>query len=186
MKNTYLNAVFQQIKQVSHKVKQDFGDLSVTQLNWKPNPKSWSIAQCLEHLNNTAEVYYPKIDALASANYQPNMFERIHLFSGFFGNLLLGFTSPEIKKKTKTLKPFEPSTSNISAEIIERFQEEHQTLIRKMKALDKLDHKNTYLSSPAGNFITYNVHTLCTLLGNHTERHYAQAMNVMQHERFPK
>jgi DinB superfamily len=38
-----------------------FGKLSSAQLNWKPVPDRWSIAQCFEHLMNAnSESGFPK------------------------------------------------------------------------------------------------------------------------------
>src|SRR6476646_1162397 len=39
--------------------------LGPAQLNWKPNPRTWSVGQCLEHLCLSHEVYVvPMRDAL--------------------------------------------------------------------------------------------------------------------------
>ena len=35
-----------------------FGSLSAEQLNWKPAPDRWSVAQCLEHLINTNLLHF--------------------------------------------------------------------------------------------------------------------------------
>ncbi len=37
--------------------------LSIEQLRWRPDPRRWSIAECLDHLNATLALYLPKIDA---------------------------------------------------------------------------------------------------------------------------
>ena len=36
--------------------------LSIEQLRWRPDACHWSIAECLDHLNLTLELYLPKID----------------------------------------------------------------------------------------------------------------------------
>jgi len=36
--------------------------LSLEQLRWRPGPRHWSIAECLDHLNITLGVYLAKID----------------------------------------------------------------------------------------------------------------------------
>jgi hypothetical protein len=42
--------------------------LTDAQFRWRPNPTSWSVAQCIEHLNVTARVYLPFLDeAIANA-----------------------------------------------------------------------------------------------------------------------
>jgi hypothetical protein len=36
--------------------------LSLEQLRWRPDARCWSIAECLDHLNLTLDLYLPKID----------------------------------------------------------------------------------------------------------------------------
>ena len=36
--------------------------LSDAQFSWQPAPESWSVAQCLDHLNSTAREYLPMLD----------------------------------------------------------------------------------------------------------------------------
>src|SRR5690349_13377085 len=37
------------------------GSLTAEQLNWNPTPRSWSVAQCLEHLLEATGQYRPNI-----------------------------------------------------------------------------------------------------------------------------
>ncbi|MBK8565848.1 MAG: DinB family protein [Saprospiraceae bacterium] len=39
-----------QLDEITGQFKADFGKLSLAELNWKPNPQTWSIAQNMEHL----------------------------------------------------------------------------------------------------------------------------------------
>jgi len=39
-----------------------FGRLTAAQLNWKPSPERWSVAQCFDHLLTTNKGYFPEID----------------------------------------------------------------------------------------------------------------------------
>lgn len=39
------------------------GGLSDDQFNWKPGPASWSVAECLAHLNVVAEAYLPRLES---------------------------------------------------------------------------------------------------------------------------
>jgi len=62
--------------------------ISVQQLNWKPDERSWSIAECLEHLRNTDIAYIPTLDkALAEARNQSINKEGAHS-STFLENYL--------------------------------------------------------------------------------------------------
>src|SRR5262245_61905320 len=41
--------------------------LSIEQLRWRPEPREWSIAECLDHLNITLGLYLAKINAAIGA-----------------------------------------------------------------------------------------------------------------------
>jgi hypothetical protein len=46
--------------------------LSIAQLKWRPDPASWSIVECLDHLNLTIGLYLPKIDKAIQKGIRPN------------------------------------------------------------------------------------------------------------------
>ena len=52
--------------------------------------------------------------------------------------------------------------------------------------IDHLNHDKTIMSSPVSNMVVYSLKNACTILANHEERHYNQAMNVMNLKEFPK
>lgn len=39
----------------------EFEKLSNEELNWKSNPESWSVLECIEHLNLYGDYYLPEI-----------------------------------------------------------------------------------------------------------------------------
>ena len=50
---------------------QSFKNLSIEKLNLKPSSESWSILECIEHLNRYGEFYIPEITKrLENSNYQ--------------------------------------------------------------------------------------------------------------------
>ena len=53
------------------------------ELNWKQNSETWSILECLEHLNLYAKFYLPEIEnAIQNAKSKPQE----EFKSGFWGN----------------------------------------------------------------------------------------------------
>ena len=50
-----INYITSEMQNVADDAKSTFGGLSSDQLNWKPGKKSWSVAQCLDHLIKTNE-----------------------------------------------------------------------------------------------------------------------------------
>ena len=54
-----------------------FGTLTNDQMNWKPNPNTWSIAQNLDHLIVVNETYYPVLSALKEGKYKTPFIAKI-------------------------------------------------------------------------------------------------------------
>ena len=46
----FIKAILQNGQEAKEKVNLGFSNISLEQLNWKPSPQSWSLAQCLHHL----------------------------------------------------------------------------------------------------------------------------------------
>src|ERR1044072_535498 len=88
--------------------------LNEAQLNWKPSPDKWSIAQCLEHLTAASSGFNPYfVDALARGRqrfaaalpptYQPS----------FMGRWLIKHVEPESPRKLRAPKIFKPVASDV-------------------------------------------------------------------------
>jgi uncharacterized damage-inducible protein DinB len=54
----------QQIDTSTQEFVEAFGKLSAKELNWKPNSKTWSIAQNIDHLIVFNETYFSIIESL--------------------------------------------------------------------------------------------------------------------------
>lgn len=186
MKDQQLFKFIERLEASSRKAKADFGSLNLEQLNWKPNPKSWSVGQCLEHLITTNNLYFPIINRHLKSTYEITFWERIPFLPSLWSKLLLQAVAPIPKKKTKTLPIFEPSQSNIPADIVAKFIENNNQLIPLYRQLDGKDIHNLMVTSPAAKFIAYTLGTTCQLLVDHEERHLYQANKVMESNGFPK
>ncbi len=79
-----------------------FGTLSFEELNWKPNPETWSIAQNIEHLIKVNETYYPIADAIRKRKYKLSPLAGFSFITNFFGKFILKAVEPERKKRIKT------------------------------------------------------------------------------------
>lgn len=186
MQLTFLPSKIQQIEQAVEQTIETFADLNATQLNYKPDAKNWSIAQCLDHLMVTDNQYSETIKQLANKNYKGNMWTKIGILSSFFGKMLIKATAPIPDKKGKTISSFQPSSSDLPADILQKYKHHNAKWCELLSQLDGLDYANIRISSPAGVAITYSLEDLLTLLANHKERHYHQAVNVMNSVSFPK
>ncbi|MEQ8706338.1 MAG: DinB family protein [Phaeodactylibacter sp.] len=173
------------LKQVSATVEGTFGNLSRDQLNWKPGPDRWSIAQCLDHLIRTNEGYLSQLAEISLGIKRKSLWERLPFLPAIFGKMLLKASHPEAQGKMKAPKAFEPLQSNLPAEITGHFLAHNRALIRQYEKLPQGNLASYRLTSPASKVIVLRLEDVVQLLPAHEQRHLQQALRVMQTEEFP-
>lgn len=162
------------------------GELSAAQLNWKPAPNRWSIAQCFDHLITTHSLYLPLLRALQAGRHRSSFWERHSPLSGFFGRFLINALRPDNLKPMKTTSKAAPSTSEIDGRIIERYRAHQDELIRALCDIPaELDPRTTIITSPLLGLITYSLDDCFTILVVHSQRHLGQATRVTETAGFP-
>lgn len=157
-----------------------FGSLSPAQLNWKPNPDTWSIAQNIEHLMVVNETYYPVLDSLKSGTYAPPFISKIGFIVSFMGRTILDAVKPDRKKKMKTFPIWEPTTSRVEGDILKRFEQHQTELKQQIEAAKEFIDKGTIISSPANKNIVYKLETAFDIIISHEQRHFEQAKELLQ------
>jgi hypothetical protein len=178
--NDELSALVRQIGSITGNVEKTFGNLSVEQLNWKPNETSWSIAQCLEHLIITNKLEFPAIESALQENYKNPFWSKIPLLSGIFGKTAIRLFKPQNPRKFKAPKSFQPSKSEFSETIVPDFVAHQQELIEIFERTKNLDLRKTKIISPISGFITYRLLDAFQILTVHEQRHFGQAERVLR------
>ena len=186
MQNAYLTPLLEQAENVKSKIQSNFSSLNYNQLNWKPNPNSWSIGQCIDHLIVTNTQYFSIFEKINNGQYNSSIWERLPLLPNLFGKMILNSVMPETKRKQKTFPVFEPAQSEIPMDVLQHFSTTHDKIINYIKESDQLNHQKIVIGSPVAAYITYRLHHVCKIIVNHEERHYNQAKRVMELEGFPK
>lgn len=166
------------IDEVTALVKENFGDLTEEQLNWKPNGETWSIAQHLHHLIVINSSYFPIIEALEKVELKIPFYLRIPALAKWMGNMIYSSVKPEQPKKIKTFEIWEPSTSTISADILDRFEAHQQSLKDQVQHAEELVRKGSLIHSPANNKIVYTLEKAFDIIVAHEMRHFNHAMGI--------
>jgi len=182
----FIQTMLQKGKEAGERVKRDFPNLTLSQLNWKPAPESWSIGQCLDHLIVADCLYFPAFKKIAGNTYKMTLWQRRSPFSKMFGTILVTQMQENVKRKVKTARVFFPTASDIDAGIFDRFHKHLDSLLEYIGRFKEVDLDKTRIASPVSNFITYSLRDAVTLLVNHEHRHISQAIRVKSREEFPK
>ena len=141
----------------------------------RPAEGSWSVAECVDHLNLTSRAYVgPLREALARGRAQggaaPARFRR-----DFFGWMIWRAVRPDAGMKVKTSPAFAPVKAAPPQELVaefDRLQDEQMELVRQG---DGLPIGKLKIVSPFGPALKYNVYSALTILPAHQHRHLQQA-----------
>ncbi len=168
------------LEEITNQVKKEFSLLTENQLNYKPNSVSWSIAQNLEHLIVVNEIYFPIITSIKTGTYKTPFISKIGFMVSFFEKTVLNAVRPDRKKKMKTFPVWEPTTSNVISDILNRFQIHQIELIQKIEGAKELVEKGIVISSPANKNIVYKLEIAFDIIVSHEQRHLEQAKEILQ------
>jgi hypothetical protein len=103
-----------------------------TELNWKENSESWSVLECLEHLNLYGFFY---ISGIEKTILNSKHITEIEFKSGFLGNYFAESMLPKQQlNKMKTFKDKNPLNSRLDRTVIDEFINQQNRL---MNLLDK-------------------------------------------------
>jgi hypothetical protein len=169
-----------EIDQITQRFMNEFGNLSEEELNWKPSPKVWSVAQNLDHLMVINKTYYPVIQSAKNSSYSLPWIGKIGFMVNFMGKMILDSVQPDRRKKMKTFPLWEPSASNFSRDILEKFKAHQEDLKNMISDSEELLKKGTVISSPANKNIVYKLETAFEIIITHEKRHFEQAKELMQ------
>ena len=185
MKNGRLAPFRAELEAIARDARAEFGALNETQLNWKPAPERWSVAQCLEHLILIDGGYAPIVEQIENGTYRTPLAGRIPGLPRLFGKLVLNGVQPEQKRRVSTSKAFVPVQGNIRADIVERFERHIRELAEHVPKLDARNAADVVVPSPIASFITYSLYDAHRIVVAHARRHMLQAKRVTQEPGFP-
>jgi hypothetical protein len=162
-----------------------FGGFDPRQLNWRPDAARWSVAQCFEHLLTANRLMFQAAeDALNNARPR-TIWQRLPVLPGVFGGMLIRSQAPSAARKFTAPSRAQPATSDIAADIIRRFVEQHREAAARVQALDERDAARAIMTSPFIRVVTYSVLDGWRLIITHDRRHFEQARRVTLSPGFP-
>lgn len=162
-----------------------FGGFDVRQLNWRPDAAQWSVAQCFEHLLTANRLIFQNAEA-ALNNAGPRTFwQRLPVLPEVLGRMLIRSQAPSGARRFTAPSKAQPATSDIAADIIQRFVEQHREAVAWVEALDERDAARAIMTSPFVKVITYSVLDGWRLILAHDRRHFEQARRVTLSPEFP-
>ena len=162
-----------------------FGGFDARQLNWRPDAARWSVAQCFEHLLTANRLIFQAAEAALNNARPRTLWQRLPVLPGVLGRMLIRSQAPSSARRFTAPAKAQPATSDIAADIIQRFVEQHRDAVAWVQVLDERDAACAIMTSPFIRVVTYSVLDGWRLILAHDRRHFEQARRVTLSPAFP-
>jgi hypothetical protein len=159
--------------------------LSEAQLQWRPDERSWSIAQCLDHLAVANREYLgPMRHALTEArrrgggSYRP-------IQPGWFSRWFIQSMEPPPRRKLPAPRKIVPALGKHGEEVKRDFFAAQSETLELLKEAAGVDLNRTRFVSPFFPLLRFTVGTGFLVIVAHERRHLWQAERILQRPGFP-
>ncbi len=160
-------------------------DLDEERFNWRPDERSWSVAQCLDHLNVANLAYLARMRAALERAARKSEGRRGAIQPGFLGRWFVATLEPPPKRRLPAPRKIVPAARKGRDEVIgdwRRIQAEVKDLLRAGAAQDL---NGIRFVNPFFSLIRFSVGTGFQVIAAHERRHLWQAERVLANPRFP-
>jgi len=174
---------------LTKEARDEFSDLSEDQMYWNPDKSSWSIAQCLAHLNAFHRFYVPVfVERIQNTRFQEadELFQSSPLGNATYLKVKLGKLK-NVKRSLKSPKDYNPLiNSTLKTEnALEEFIDFQGQLLETIEDARKINIRKTKMSFSKRPIVRLRVGDAFQYIVYHCERHIEQAKKVKANKRFP-
>lgn len=146
----------------------------------RPTAESWSVAECLQHLNVSLDAYFPIWQQMI-ANAGPRKTEMNAPYRlDFWGRLLGWILEPPPRIRSKTPVHFHPVDCDAIEPVLEGFLDRQQRVIGALRRCRGRAVDQVKMASPADPRIRYSIWSSFVINAAHQRRHLWQAERAVQ------
>jgi hypothetical protein len=172
-----------QFEQLSAEADALTSPLSDQQFMWRPDPDSWSIAECLDHLNATARVYLPALDEGISDAIRRGVYGEGPFKYNWLGRLSVRFS--HLRVRLKAPDDVQPGSGRTRREILNAFRAYQVQYIDRLRQANGVDLARARVRLPAGSWLPIPLGSAFELMVVHSRLHLAQARRIIDAAHFP-
>lgn len=145
-------------------------------LNFKEDETSWSILECLEHLNLYGRFYLPEI----KKRIHEGKGKKESIFkSGWLGNYFANSMLPKAKlNKMKTFRNMNPINSKLDKKVIAEFVDQQNEILRLLEDSRKISLNKTRTAISISKLIKLKLGDTFRFVIYHNQRHMLQAQRI--------
>ncbi|HEX8171559.1 MAG TPA: DinB family protein [Thermoanaerobaculia bacterium] len=146
----------------------------------RPDPHSWSAAECLAHLSISTEMFLPVVKEAIEHGREKGLTTAREPKMDVLGRALRWFLEPPIRRKVKTAAPFVPKAVRAKAEAFGEFGALQTRLSELMQEAEGLDLRKIKIVSPFDKRVKYNLYSAFAIVIAHQRRHLWQAEQAVE------
>lgn len=156
---------------------QKLNELSDEKLNWKNDTNSWSVLECLEHLNIYGNFYLSEIESTMRKTSNASESE---FYPGLLGDYFAKSMQPKAKlNKMKTFKKTDPIGSKLNRNVIDTFITQQNKLLELLQASEKVNLNKLKTGISITKWIRIKLGDTFRFVIYHNQRHILQAERVL-------
>ena len=149
----------------------------LTELNWRPNGKSWSALECIEHLNLYGFFYLKEIETKLQQKSSPDDFFKSGILTDYFAKSML---PKDNLIKIKTFKDKNPLRQHLDKSSIDTFIDQQKTILSLLDQSKKINLNKTKVPLSITKWLKLNLGNAFRVLIYHNQRHLVQAFNTLK------
>lgn len=178
----HLDALSTATSDLAQEVDKLVAALTEEQLLWRPRRGEWGVADCLEHLVATGEVYHPRIRTQLLAAWHDPYMEDEPYEPTWFGRRFIREHGPN-GRPLKARGPLVPARATVDTPA--RFAARQIELLELISDAREVDLRRVRIKSPQSRWRPLPLGEALEMLVVHQRRHVAQARRVAETTGFP-
>ena len=174
----HYQGAFRDNRLVAHRI---VDGLTLEQFNWRPAPERWSIAQCLAHLNLSAQLYSDRMETAIREGRAAGLLGTGPFHYGLLARMLARTVDPANRNKSRSPAKFvaPPGQTYDPGDVLQRFDAAGARWERCLHEANGLDLARVKVQSPAAAWVRLPLGALFAIQAAHERRHLLQAEAVL-------
>ena len=151
--------------------------LSTQKLNWKSSEISWSILECIAHLNKYGDFYLSEIkNRIKMSHSKPST----QFKSGILGEYFAKSMAPKVKLNTmKTFRNMNPVNGELGPDCLAKFIDQQKEMLDLLDASRMINLRKVKTSISISKLIKLRLGDTFRVVIYHNDRHIAQAKKMV-------
>ena len=174
-----------QFEQAGEQAKSLTQGLSEAQFNWRPEPNSWSIEECLAHLTMVGQTEIRLIESAIQSGRARGVTGNGPFRYGWVERTILRQTEPPVRRRFSAPRRFRPVHGQPVTAILPTFLHVQRQFAQLASQADGLDLARVKVPTPISRLMKFSLGITLAQAAAHERRHLEQARRVRESPGFP-